>query len=477
MNPCEILPYSPPLGSIETTPNGYTSSPIQRLLPTERFDVSERIDTLICPRWTIQIEPTCDARHDLCLAVKDGRIVELLPRAEADEKYAPNAVHERPEHVLLPGLVNAHTHAAMTLMRGFADDMSLERWLRDRIWPTETRLASPDFVADGTGLAIAEMLRGGITCFADMYVFPDTVADIAAAAGIRAAVGMIAVEFPTPWAETPAEYISKGLAVHDAYKAHPLVTTTFAPHAPYSVSDETLKRIRQLADELDVPVHMHVHETAQEVRDGIEQSGHRPLARLEACGMLTSSLMAVHATQLTDEEIATLASSGSSVVHCPRSNLKLASGACRVADLLDSGVNVALGTDGAASNNRLDLWSEMDTAALLGKLIADDAEALPAPDVLRMATINGARALGLEQEIGSLQPGKAADFICVRLTGATVEPVLNPVSQLVYSAGRENVSDVWVAGEHLLANSELTRLDEALLLERAQDWGQKVLDT
>ncbi len=438
--------------------------------------MSERIDALICPRWTVQVEPSCAARDDLCLAVHDGRIVELLSRAQADETYAPDAIHERPKHVLLPGLINTHTHAAMTLLRGFADDMSLERWLNERIWPTEMRLVGPGFIADGTGLAIAEMLHGGITCFADMYFFPDTVAEVAAAAGIRAAVGMIAVEFPTPWAETPAEYISKGLAVHDEYRAHPLVTTTFAPHAPYSVSDETLQRIRQLADELDVPVHMHVHETAQEISDSMETTGQRPLQRLEALGLLNPSLMAVHATQLTDEEIETLARNGSSVVHCPRSNLKLASGACRVADLLAGGVNVSLGTDGAASNNRLDLWSEMEAAALLGKLIAGDAEALPVADVLRMATINGARALGLEQITGSLQAGKAADAICVRLEGTAVEPVLDPVSQLVYCAGRSDVSDVWVAGEHLLADGELTRLDEALLLDRARDWAGKVLD-
>ncbi len=416
------------------------------------------------------------AQGDLCLAIHDGRIVELLPRARADQKYAPDALHERPEHVLLPGLINAHTHAAMTLLRGFADDMSLERWLNERIWPTEMRLASPGFVADGTGLAIAEMLRGGITCFADMYFFPDTVADVAAAAGIRAAVGMIAVEFPTPWAQTPAEYISRGLAVHDAYKAHPLVTTTFAPHAPYSVSDETLQRIRQLADELDVPVHMHVHETAQEVKDGIEKSGQRPLAHLDALGLLNPSLMAVHATQLNDAEVETLGRSGSSVVHCPRSNMKLASGACRVADLVSGGVNVALGTDGAASNNRLDLWSEMESAALLGKLVAEDPEALPASDVLRMATINGAQALGLEQETGSLETGKAADVICVRLDGAAMEPVLDPVSQLIYCASRDNVSDVWVAGEHLVADGALTRLDEGLLIDRAGEWAKKVLD-
>jgi 5-methylthioadenosine/S-adenosylhomocysteine deaminase len=440
------------------------------------FDVSKRIDALICPRWAIQVQPSLEAQNDLCMAVHEGRIVDLLQRAEANARYSPDAVHERPEHVLLPGLVNAHTHAAMTLMRGFADDMPLERWLNDRIWPTEMRLATPEFVADGANLAIAEMLRGGVTCFADMYFFPDTVAAVAAAAGMRAVVGMIALEFPTPWADTPAEYISKGLAVHDTYRNHPLISTTFAPHAPYSVSDETFKRIRQLADELEVPVHMHVHETAQEIRDAEKATGRRPLARLEALGLLNPALAAVHATQLTDAEIARLADSGASVVHCPRSNLKLASGACRSAALTAAGVNVALGTDGAASNNRLDLWAEMDTAALLAKLIAEDAEALPAPTVLQMATLNGARALGLDQEIGSLEIGKAADAICVRLAEPAVSPVLDPISQLVYCAGREHVTDTWVAGEHLVADGVLTRLNVTEIIERARIWGKRVLE-
>jgi 5-methylthioadenosine/S-adenosylhomocysteine deaminase len=423
------------------------------------------------------VEPSLDVQDELCMGVHDGRIVDLLPRPEAERKYAPDALHERPDHVLVPGLVNSHTHAAMTLMRGFADDMTLERWLNERIWPAEQRLATPDFVADGTGLAIAEMLRGGITCFADMYFFPDTVAEVAASAGMRAAVGMIALEFPTPWAETPAEYISKGLAVHDAYRAHSLITTTFAPHAPYTVSDETLKRIRQLADELEIPIHMHVHETEQEVREAAARDGHRPLARLEALGLLNPSLMAVHATQLTDEEIEALARRGCNVIHCPRSNLKLASGACRTASLIAAGVNVALGTDGAASNNRLDVWAEMDTAALLAKLIAGDAEALPAPTALRMATFNGARALGLEREIGSLEIGKAADAVCVSLADPAVFPALDPLSQLVYAAGREHVTDVWIAGEHLLAGGQLTRLDVDELLDRARHWSLKVART
>ncbi|MEE8237543.1 MAG: TRZ/ATZ family hydrolase [Gammaproteobacteria bacterium] len=439
--------------------------------------MSQRIDALICPRWTIAVEPDTDVQTDVAVAIDKGRILALLPRGEATGRFEPDALHERPDHVLLPGLVNAHTHAAMSLMRGYADDMPLSRWLEERIWPTELNLVNADFVADGTRLAVAELLRGGTSCFADMYFFPDKVAEVAVETGIRAAVGMIAIDFPSPWAATPDEYINKGLAVHDAYRTHPLVSTFFAPHAPYSVSDETLRRIRQLADELEVPVQMHVHETAREVEDAVSQSGQRPLQRLEELGLLNPALIAVHATQLLDSEIETLALAGSSVVHCPRSNLKLASGACPVAELLAAGVNTALGTDGAASNNRLDLWAEMEMAALFGKHVAENPEAIPASAALKMATINGARALGLADEIGSLVVGKSADVICVELTEAAVRPVLDPLSQLVYCAGREQVTDVWVAGEHLLTARSLTRMEPATILERADQWGQRILDS
>lgn len=438
--------------------------------------MSQRIDALICPRWTIAVEPDCQVHEDLAVAIDKGRILALLSRAEAAERFEPVALHERPNHVLLPGLVNAHTHAAMILMRGFADDIALKRWLEERIWPVEMRLASPDFVADGTRLAVTEMLRGGTTCFGDMYFFPDRVADVAAETGIRASVGMIALEFPTPWAATPDEYISKGLSVHDTYRTHPLVSTFFAPHAPYTVSDDTLQRVRQLADELEVPVQMHIHETAQEVEDAVAESGKRPLQRLEELGLLSPALMAVHATQLITAEIDALARAGASVIHCPRSNLKLASGACPVAELAAAGVNVGLGTDGAASNNRLDMWAEMELSALLGKHVAADAEAVPASQALEMATINGARALGLAGEIGSLVAGKEADMICVELTASSVHPILDPLSQLVYSAGREHVTDTWVAGAHLLAEGRHTRLDPEPIIERADEWGRQVLD-
>ncbi len=434
----------------------------------------QRIDALICPRWTVRAEPPIAVEENLVAAVDHGRIVALLPRAEAEARFVPDARHERPEHVLLPGLVNAHTHAGMSLMRGFADDMPLERWLAERIWPAEGRLVTPEFVADGTRLAIAEMLLGGTTCFADMYYFPDVVGEAAIECGMRAVVGMIAVDFPTPWASTPDEYLEKGLAVHDRFKGEALVTTAFAPHAPYSVGDATLARVRQLADELDVPIHMHVHETAAEVDRAARETGRRPLERLDALGLVTPALIAVHATALDPREIALLARAGSSIVHCPRSNLKLASGACPVAKLAAAGVNVALGTDGAASNNRLDLWSELELAALFGKHVAGDAGAVPAPEALAMATINGARALNLADEIGSLTPGKAADMICVRLAGPALRPVLDPLSQLVYAASREQVTDVWVAGHHVVADGELVRLDGAALAERADQWGQRL---
>jgi 5-methylthioadenosine/S-adenosylhomocysteine deaminase len=436
----------------------------------------QRIDALIRPRWTIRVEPRVMVETDVAVAVDGGRIVAVLPAAEAEQRFAAAALHDRPNHVVLPGLVNAHTHAAMTLFRGFADDLPLEPWLRERIWPAEADHVDADFVAAGTRLAIAEMLGGGITCFADMYYFPDVVGEAAVDAGIRAVLGMVALEVPTVWARNADEYIRKGLDVHDRFRAEPLVTTAFAPHAPYSVADATFVRIRQLADELDVPIHMHLHETAVEVADEVARTGRRPLARLASLGLVTPALIGVHATQLETHEIDALAEAGANVVHCPRSNLKLASGACPVAKLSGRGVNVALGTDGAANNNRLDMWSEMQTAALLAKHVAGDARAVPAAAALAMATINGARALNLADETGSLVAGKAADLICVELDGPRHRPVLDPLSQLVYAASRHDVTDVWVAGEHLVANRELTRLDSAAIVAAAERWGRRLLE-
>ncbi len=431
-------------------------------------------ETLIHARWVIPVEPDRRVLEYHSIAIDDGRISAIVPSAEARQSFQPRTSVNLASHALIPGLVNAHTHAAMTLLRGIADDLHLMDWLQNHIWPAERQWVSEQFVHDGTQLAIAEMLRSGTTCFNDMYFFPEVTARVAAASGIRTCVGLIMLDFPTAYADSPDQYLAKGLALHDEYRHHPLVRSAFAPHAPYTVSDPPLKKVQVLADELDLPVHMHLHETVSEVEESCSRTGRRPLDRLETLGLLSPTLTAVHMTQLHDDEIARLASAGASVVHCPESNLKLASGFCPVQKLLDAGINVALGTDGAASNNDLDMLGEMRTAALLAKAICNDAAALPAHSVLRMATLNGARALGVGDETGSLAAGKWADIAAVDLGTLETQPLYHPVSQLVYAASRNQVSDVWVAGQHLLRNRELTQLETRELIQRAHGWQTRI---
>lgn len=432
------------------------------------------IDTLIDASWVIPVEPAGRSYADHAVAIRQGRIVDVLATAEAVQRYQPAERISRPGHVVMPGLVNAHTHAAMTLLRGYADDMPLVQWLREHVWPAEQRWVSESFVHDGTELAIAEMVRGGVTCFNDMYFFPETSARAAARLGMRACIGMIVVEFPTPWADGADECLRRGLALHDDYRQDPLVTTAFAPHSPYAVSDESFARIRLLADQLDVPVHMHLHETAEEIAESRRDHQRRPLARLAELGLVNPALVAVHMTQVDDAEIELCARHGVSVVHCPESNLKLASGLCPVARLLAAGVNVALGTDGAASNNDLDMLAETRTAALLAKGVAGDAAAVDCHTALRMATLNGARALGLGDQIGSIEKSKWADLACVDLGRPATQPVHHPASQLVYAACREQVSDVWVAGRQLLDRGRLTTADVADLTARAAAWAERL---
>ena len=433
----------------------------------------EAVDTLIHAAWIVPVEPAGDVLEGHSLAIDGGRIAAIVPRAEA-ARFRPRVELDLPRHVLIPGLVNAHTHAAMSLMRGLADDLPLMEWLEQHIWPAEQKWVGAEFVRDGSLLACAEMLRTGTTCFNDMYFFPEETAEAAEQAHVRAVLGMIVIDFPSAWAAGPDEYLHKGMALHDRLKGHPLLSTAFAPHAPYTVADEVLEKVVMFAEELDVPVHMHVHETAGEVERARREHGRRPLARLEALGLLGPRLAAVHMTQLTDGEIARCAEAAVNVIHCPESNLKLASGFCPVARLLAADVNVALGTDGAASNNDLDMVGEMRSAALLGKAVADDAAALPAHRVLHMATLGGARALGLDADIGSLVPGKAADIAAVDLGPLETQPVYHPVSQLVYSATRDHVTDVWVGGRHVLKERRLTTVDEAHLADRARHWRMKL---
>lgn len=434
----------------------------------------EKVDTLINARWVIPVTPDCAPREDHSIAVHHGRIVALLPAAEAAARYQARETLERPDHALLPGFVNSHTHSPMSLLRGLADDLPLMEWLKRHIWPVEQRWVGPEFVADGSELAIAEMLRGGTTCFNDMYFFPDVTARTAARLGMRAAVGLIVLDSPSAWAETAAEYLHKGLALNDEYREHPLISTAFAPHAPYTVGDEALIKVRQLSDELELPIHTHLHETAEEVRASEESYGERPLARFARLGLLTPLLQAVHMTQLDDADIDLVARTGINVVHAPESNMKLASGACQVARLTEAGVNVALGTDSAASNNDLDMLGEMRSASLLAKHVAGSAQAMDAASTLRMATINGANALGLDEAIGSLEPGKWADIACIDLARLNTQPVYDPVAQIVYAADRNQVTDVWVGGRQLLAEGRLTRIDADDLLARARAWGPRI---
>ena len=430
--------------------------------------------TLVEARWVIPVDPPQVVLPHHAVVIANGGIRELLPIQEARGRYPGARRVELPGHTLIPGLINLHTHAAMTLMRGLADDRALMDWLQNHIWPVELKLASPEFVHDGTLLACAEMLRGGVTCFNDMYFFPEAAADAAHTAGMRAALGMIVVEFPSPYAADAVDYLSKGLAARDARKHDPLLSFCLAPHAPYTVSDATFGRVATYAGELDVPVHIHLHETADEIRESVAAHKQRPIRRLQQLGLLGPNLVAVHAVHLTEDEIELLAGHGCHVAHCPSSNLKLASGIAPVARLAGRGVNIGLGTDGAASNNRLDVFAEMRLAALLAKGASGDATALPAHAVLGMATLNAARALGIADRVGSLTPGKCADMAAVNLDAPELSPCYEPLSHLVYAAGREHVSHVWVNGELLVENGRLSRIDPGELAAKAAYWKERI---
>ncbi len=430
--------------------------------------------TIIEPQWVIPVEPSGTVLTDHAVVISDEYIVAVLPQAEAWALYPDATSVVLPTHVLIPGLVNLHTHAAMSLMRGVADDLPLMDWLQNHIWPAEARVVSDEFVHDGTLLACAEMLRGGITCFNDMYFFPEAAARAALRAGMRAAIGIIAIEFPSAYASDAQDYLSKGIALHDRLLDEPLLSFCLAPHAPFTVSDDTFAQIATYAGELDLPVHIHVHETAGEVADSIKTHGVRPLARLERLGLLGPSLIAVHAVHLDNEDIALLARHGCSVAHCPSSNLKLASGIAPVAELLAAGVNIGFGTDGCASNNRLDLFSEMRLAALLAKGASASAQAMPAAAALEAATLGGAKALGLQDRIGSIVPGKLADLTAVNLDALELSPCYDPLSHLVYAAGREHVSDVWAHGERRVSSGQVNGLDREALLQRTTSWRQRI---
>ncbi len=435
------------------------------------------IQTLLSARYIVPVNTENSVLENHSIAIDNGRIVDILPTQKALENYSANSCIEYDSHILMPGLINAHTHAAMSLLRGIASDIPLMEWLQNHIWPIEQKWTDESFVHDGSELAIAEMLRGGTTCFNDMYFFPHITARVASTIGIRAVIGMIALEFPTAYAASPDEYLSKGLALYDDYKADPLITNVFAPHAPYTVSDATLTKINSYANELDLPIHMHIHETQSEIETSIKEFGMRPLERLDKLGLINPNLLAVHMTQLNKQEIQRVSEAGVTIIHCPESNMKLASGFCPTHELLNNNARVVIGTDSNASNDDLDMFSEIRSAALIAKGFSADATAFSAQQAIRSATIDAATALGLENEIGSLEKGKAADIIAISCEHVEAHPIFDIHSHLVYSTHGSRVSDVFVSGRQLLRDRTLTTVSEDEIIAKTEQWAQKISHT
>lgn len=434
----------------------------------------DTIDTLLNAKWIIPIDDANSILENHSVALKDGKIVDIVSSNIAQQRYSAKEVIELNEHVLMPGLVNAHTHSPMTLMRGLADDLALMDWLNHHIWPAEAKFMDEDYIRDGSMIAFAEMIRSGTTCFNEHYFYPEVLADTAQSVGLRAAIGLIVMSIPNAYAKTESEYLSKAKATLDTANYNELISFAMAPHGPYTTTDDVLKKMSDMATAHQLPIHMHMHESSDEIEGSIKEYGLRPLARMEQLGILNSRFQCVHMTQVDSSDVAILKQSGAHVTHCPESNLKLASGYAPIQMLLNQGINVCLGTDGAASNNDLDMFGEMRTAAMIGKTIANDPTALPATTALRMATINGARALGLEKKIGSLETGKAADIIAVSMDALNCQPIFNPISHLVYAVNSRQVSDVWVAGKRLLQAGQLTTIDHNQLREIAAKWQHKL---
>jgi len=437
-------------------------------------DSPRLIDLLLSASWIIPVTPKARVLEECALAIDDGKIVAIGLKSELERQYTAKSVTDLPGQALIPGLINTHGHAAMSLFRGYADDTPLNTWLEEHIWPAEQKWVSPSFVRDGSELAIAEMIASGTTCFADMYFFPEEVAAAAFDIGLRAHIYFPVLDFPTIWASDADDYIRKGLSLHDHYRAQDMISIGFGPHAPYTVSDEPLRKIATYAEELQANVQIHLHETEEEVTKSLEQFGKRPIERLDNLGLLSPLTQCVHMTQLIDEDIELVSKSGAHVIHCPESNFKLASGLCPVEQLLKANVNVSLGTDGAASNNDLDLFGEMHTAALAGKYAAKNAAALDAATVLEMATLAGAKTLGIDKNVGSLEVGKYADITAVDLSGLAQQPLHDPIAQLVYTSVGHRVSHVWVNGKVLLEDHKFTTLNPDEIKNKVQHWQQKL---
>ena len=434
----------------------------------------ETINLLLKARWIAPVVPENQLFENCALAIHKGVIQALVPNEEADKRFAAEQTLHLGNHLLIPGLINGHGRAAMSLLRGYADDLPLGTWLEEHISPVEGQWLGEDFVRDGTELAMAEMIRSGTSCFSDSYFFPEQTAQAAQQAQMRARINFPILDVPSAWGQGPEDYFRKGLTLHDDFRASSLISIGFGPHSPSSLSDESLRKIATLSQELDAQVHINLHASAGEISQSMNQYGKRPSERLMELGLLSPLTQCVHMTQVAPEDLQLLKDSGAQVVHCPESNLKLANGFCPVQQLLDQGINVALGTDSAANNNDLDMLGEMRTASLLAKGVSGNPQAMDVHASLRMATLNGARALGLEHQLGSLEVGKAADVAAVDLSDLAQQPLHNPLSQLVYTQSGSRVSHLWVAGRALMINRQLQTLNEHELMGKARWWRQQI---
>ena len=433
-----------------------------------------QVERVIEARWVIPV----DSRNKLCefysVIINQQVIIDVLPTVQARGKYTANEVVVLDDHVLIPGLINAHTHAAMTLMRGIADDQPLMVWLNEHIWPAERAIVTERYVEEASLLACAEMLGGGTTCFNDMYFYPKATAAAASKAGLRAHLGLTVLEFPTNYAVDADDYLLKGFEAHDSWRGNTLISSVLAPHAPYTISNQTFEKVLTYAEQLGLGIHTHLHETRDEISQSEVAYGVRPIQRIAELGLLGPGFIAAHGVHLLPHEIDMLAEYGCHIAHCPASNLKLGSGIAPINALLKNNVNVCIGTDGVASNNRLDMFSEMRLAALLSKGVSEDASVLPAYEALKMVTINAAIAMGLDSKIGSIEIGKQADLVAVKLSDFSISPYYDPVSHLVYSCGREQVTHTWVAGELRYSNGTYANIEPVELKEIIQTWQPKL---
>ena len=432
---------------------------------------------IISASWIFTSNSEGQLLSDYSIVIENDKIIDLVPQDKVFDEYEANDIYQLTDHILIPGLINTHTHAAMSLFKGFADDLPLQDWLNDYIWPAEKEFINSSFVKDGSILALSEMIKSGVTTFNDMYFFPDATAEAVKELGVRSNIGLVVLDFPTNYATDPEDYLLKGFEFRDKWRNEELITTSIAPHAPYSVSDEAFTLINTYSEELSINIHTHLHETQWEIEDSIEKYGITPVQRLNNLGIIGPSLMAVHCVHLNDQDMATLAKNKVSIVHNPSSNMKLGSGIADIAKMLKQNLNISLGTDSSASNNRLDMMEEMRLAALLIKGSTKSPESFSANEAIKMATINGAKALGLESIIGSIEKNKKADLVAIDLNSIENQPIYNPLTTLVYSSSRSDVSYVWIDGEIKLKDKKLVKIDEERIIQLAKKWQRKLKKT